>query len=133
LEAADVYSVMGCKHNRSAAVCFGSPYRFIIPLEDFVISVAADSGDVMGQTTVMVFPWISRRNNREHRETIFVGASDLVGVGPRDTSPFLQRLSLPRRKARVIWEKGCGRTGMPIFIVLKYSLLGGEPAGERLD
>src|SRR5690606_2735409 len=55
-------------------------------------AVVTDSGGVTEETTVMVVPCMTLRDNTERPETIIVGTNELLGTDPRAIKPAMERL-----------------------------------------
>jgi UDP-N-acetylglucosamine 2-epimerase (non-hydrolysing) len=69
-------------------------------LVDHSMCVITDSGGITEETTVMLVPCITLRDNTERPETVTIGTNELIGTDPMEIKPTLEKLFSGN------WKKG---------------------------
>jgi UDP-N-acetylglucosamine 2-epimerase (non-hydrolysing) len=84
--------------------------------------VITDSGGITEETTVMMVPCLTLRDNTERPETVAIGTNELIGTNPANLAPALTRLMAGEWKKGRIPEKWDGRAAERIVKILERLL-----------
>jgi len=78
-------------------------------------AVITDSGGITEETTIMVIPCLTLRDNTERPETITLGTNELLGTNPKEVAPAMEKLFSGKWKKGSIPELWDGNTSSRII------------------